>query len=113
SAPTSAAVPFTVGDQPMIVPPSVAKRNRAEPLLPFWLTLNAAALPLKTVPVGAPGTATVSADFAPTPLYSVEVFEPLFAVHHGVVGPALRPHPLTSDASAAGAPPAAVSPTSG
>ena len=28
---------------------------------------------------------------------------PLFDVHHGVVGPALRPQPLTSDASFAGA----------
>ena len=64
SAPTTAAVPFTVGVQPRIVPPSVANRNRAAPLLPFWLTTKSAALPLKTVPVGAPATETVSAAFA-------------------------------------------------
>jgi hypothetical protein len=29
----------------------------------------------------------------------VEVFVPLFADHHGVVGPALRPHALTSEGS--------------
>ena len=28
---------------------------------------------------------------------------PLLAAHHGVVGPALSPHPLTSDASVAAA----------
>ena len=106
-------MPFTVGDQPRIVPPSVANRNRAAPDLPLWLTTNAAAFPLKTVPVGPPGTATVRADFTPAPLYNVEVFDPLFDVHHGVVGPALSPHPLISDTSTPGAPEAAVSPTSG
>ena len=97
----------------MMVPPSVANRNRAAPLLPFWLTTKSVALPLNTVPVGAPATVTVSADFAPTPLYKVDVFDPLFEVHHGVVGPALNPHPLTSDASTAGAWTAAESDTSG
>jgi hypothetical protein len=29
--------------------------------------------------------------------------DPLFADHHGVVGPALRPHAFTSDGSVAGA----------
>src|SRR5690242_6487981 len=98
-----ACVPLTAGDQPRIVPPSVAKRKRALPLFPFWLTTKSALLPLNTVPVGPPATATVSAAFAPTPLYRVEVFVPLFDVHQGVVGPALRPHPFTSDGSAAAA----------
>ena len=96
----TATVPFTVGDQPRILPSCVAKRKRAEPLLPSALTTNALELPLNTVPVGPPGTLTVSADLTPTPLYSVEVFVPLLDVHQGVVGPALRPQPLTSEASA-------------
>jgi hypothetical protein len=61
-------VPFTDGVQPRIVPPSVANRNRAAPLLPFWLTTKSVGLPLKTVPEGAPGTETVSACFAPAAL---------------------------------------------
>ena len=59
---------LTAGDQPRIVPACVAKRKRAEPLLPLALTLNALALPLNTVPVGPPGTLTVSADLTPAPL---------------------------------------------
>src|SRR6185437_11610826 len=86
SAPTSAVVPFTAGDHPSTCPPSVAKRKRAAPLLPPWLTTKSVATPLKTVPVGPPGTETVSACFAPAPVYSVEVLVPLFDDHHGVVG---------------------------
>jgi hypothetical protein len=52
----------------MIVPPSVANRNRAAPLLAFALMTKSVALPLKTVPVGAPATATVSACLTPAPL---------------------------------------------
>ena len=94
---------FTVGDQPTTVPASVAKRKRAGPLLPFWLIGKSVALLLNTVPVGPPATATVSATFAPAPEYSVEVFVPLFADHHGVVGPADSPQALTRFVSAAGA----------
>ena len=36
------------------------------------------------------------------------MFEPLFDVHHGVVGPAESPQPFTSDVSAAFAVTAAV-----
>jgi len=68
STPGIAVAPFTVGDQPRIVPPSVANRNRAAPDFPFWLTTKSVATPLNTVPVGPPGTATVSACFAPLPL---------------------------------------------
>src|SRR5438067_3456223 len=49
SAPGIAVVAATVGDQPRIVPASVAQRKRAAAVLP---TANALALPLKTVPVG-------------------------------------------------------------
>src|SRR3954453_288865 len=105
--------PLRGGAQPRIFPSCVAKRKRAEPLLPPSLTTNAAELPLNTVPVGPPATLTVSADFTPAALYSVEVFVPLFDVHHGVVGPALRPQPLTSDASARSAVLPAVSEMSG
>src|SRR5260221_1642435 len=110
STPGTAVAPFTAGDHPRIIPLSVANRNLAGPDLPLWLTTKAVALPLDTVPVGPPGTATVSATFEPVPLYSVDVSVPLFDTHHGVVGPAERPQPLTTDASAAGAAPA-VSPT--
>src|SRR5947209_14562293 len=113
SAPTTAVVPFTDGVQPRIIPLFVANRNLDAPLLPPWLTTKSVALPLKTVPVGPPGTDTVSGTFAPAPLYSVEVLEPLFADHQGVVGPALSPQPLTSDASVAGAAVALLSDTSG
>ena len=92
-------MPFTVGDQPRIVPPSVANRNRADPDFPFWLTTKSVATPLNTVPVGPPGTATVSGCFPPPPLYRVDVVVPLFDTHHGDVGPAESPQPLTSDAS--------------
>jgi hypothetical protein len=61
-------VPFTDGVQPRIVPLSVENRNLAAPLAPFWLTTKSVALPLKTVPVGEPGTETVSGVFAPVPL---------------------------------------------
>ena len=73
--------------------------KRAVPVLPFCVTAKSFALPLKTIPVGPPGTLTVSADFVPAPLYNVEVLVPLFDVHHGVVGPATSPHPLTSEGS--------------
>jgi len=39
------------------------------------------------------------------------VLVPLLAAHHGVVGPAVRPQPLTSDASAEAADVAAESDT--
>src|SRR6266852_132527 len=99
STPGIASAPFTVGDQPRIIPASVANRNRAGPDLPLWLTTKSVAAPLNTVPVGPPGTETVSACFTPLPLYSVDVLLPLFETHHGDVGLAERPQPLTSDAS--------------
>ena len=108
-----AADALTVGAHPRIVPASVAKRNRAAPLLPLWLIMKSELLPLNTVPVGPPATETVSATLAPEPLYSVVEFVPLSDAHHGVVGPALRPQPLTSVASVPGAGVALLSDTSG
>src|SRR5215467_9223290 len=77
--------------------------KRAWPLFPPSETAKSPATPLNTVPVGPPATVTVSACFAPAPLYSVDVFVPLFDVHHGVVGPATRPQPFTRFESAAAA----------
>ena len=44
-----------------IVPSSLAKMNTAFPVVPIW---NAEVSPLKTMPVGAPGTLTMSGPFA-------------------------------------------------
>jgi hypothetical protein len=85
------------------VPACVSNRKRAELLALPWLTTKAAVFEFATVPVGPPGTLTVKAFFAPTPVYSVDVFVLLFDVHHGDVALALRPHPFTSDESASGA----------
>ena len=49
----------TFGFQPEMVPSSLAKRNRAAPDTPPDVTANPVP-PLNTVPVGAPGTVTVS-----------------------------------------------------
>ena len=61
--------------------------------------------PLNTVPVGAPPTLTTNPTFEPSPRYSVDVFVPLLATHHGEVGPAARPHALTRCLSLIGAAP--------
>src|SRR5262245_25341383 len=90
-----AVVAATVGDQPRIWPFSVENRKRAPADLPACVTANAFASPLTTVPVGPPGTSTTSAAFAPEPWYSVDLFVPLSDTHQGVVGPMLRPQPLT------------------
>src|SRR5215813_5915707 len=87
SAPRIAAVAGagggTAGFQPRIVPDSVAKMNRDGPDAWPLVTTNPVP-PLNTAPVGAPGTETTS-----------ETFVPLSATHHGVVGPAVNPQPLT------------------
>ncbi len=63
--------------------------------------MNAVASPLNTVPVGPPGTFTTSGPAGgggkrvPSASYSVEVSVPWLATHHGVVGPAEMPQPLT------------------
>src|SRR5436190_2537421 len=63
--------------------------------------------PLKTIPVGPPGTFTTIGTIVPFPWYSVDLSVPLSATHHGVVGPAVMPQPLTRLGSirSAGTPP--------
>src|SRR5213594_466289 len=85
------------GFQPAIVPPSVAKMNRAPALL--GPTRKLVAAPLNTIPVGAPSTETLRLRLTPVALYSVEKSAPLSETHHGVAGPATRPHPFTRRAS--------------
>ena len=62
-AATTASVGATDGFQPRIVPASVAKRNRAGPT-PRRTKLD---VPLKTAPVGPPGTLTTSDTGVPLP----------------------------------------------
>src|SRR5205807_9348612 len=56
--------------------------------------------PLKTTPVGPPGTSTVKACFRPSPAYRVLELRASLATHHGPRAPAARPHGFTSCASA-------------
>src|SRR5438445_588766 len=72
------------GCQPRICPASVAKTKIAR-----------AVTDQKTAPVGWPGTCTTSDLGVPSAPYSVDRLVPLSATHHGVVGPAVRPQPLT------------------
>src|SRR5260370_885235 len=91
----TALVAATVGFHPKIVPSSVAKMKRAGPCVAPLATTNPAP-PLKTTPVGAPGTETVSVTLAPVfALYSVERSVPLSATHHGDVPLATSPQALT------------------
>jgi hypothetical protein len=75
--------------------------------------MKAAVFEFATVPVGPPGTVTVVALFEPTPLYRVDVFDLLFAAHHGELALALRPQPFKSEVSVSGALTAELSETSG
>src|SRR4051812_29775509 len=76
SAARIACVPFTVGDQPEMVPSSVEKMNAEVPVFPPLVTWKLPALPLKTTPVGAAvpvlpvggGIVTVSGTLVPAPL---------------------------------------------
>src|SRR3954451_22856669 len=73
--------------------------NRAGPEAPLPCTTNPLP-PLKTTPVGPPGTATVSACRRPSAAYSVLVLRPSFETHHGPSRLAARPQGLTSWESA-------------
>src|SRR4029079_3190191 len=84
---------------PRISPASVAKMNREGPETPPPETMKPVPAALATMPVGPPGTLTVIGTFAPAPVYSVEVSVPLLATHHGEVGSAAIPQPLTRFAS--------------
>src|SRR6188474_3004762 len=81
--------------QPAICPSSVAKMKRAG-RSPVPASTLKSVDPLKTIPVGGPGTVTTSPSFAPVfPLYSVDLLVPLSETHHGDVGLATMPQPLT------------------
>src|SRR5919204_1635980 len=56
--------------------------------------------PLKTRPVGPPGTATLSACFRPSAAYTVLELRASFATHHAPPARAARPHAFTSCGSA-------------
>src|SRR5436309_15809784 len=85
------------GFQPAIVPPSVAKMNRAPALLGPTRKLGAA--PLNTIAVGAPATETLRLRLTSVALYSDEKSAPLSETHQGVPGPATRPSAFTRRAS--------------
>ena len=62
--------------------------------------------PLKTIPVGAPGTLTTSPSLAfVLPLYSVERLVPLSLTHQGDVPLATIPQPFTRSGSRTAAAP--------
>src|SRR6478736_4125595 len=84
----------TFGFHARITPLSVSNRNKAGAVAPFFETLKPVP-PLNTAPVGAPATLTTNGTALPLPSYSVEVLEWLFATHHGVLGPATKPHAFT------------------
>src|SRR5919107_2422577 len=90
---TSATVPPR---QACTVPDSVSKMKLALPPV----IGNVAGAPPNTMPVGPPATVTTSELTAPVAGYSVDVFVPLFEVHHGDVGLPASPHALTRLASA-------------
>jgi hypothetical protein len=91
-------VASTAGLQPLIVPLSLAKMNRAGPdLVPeasVTETTNPEP-PLKTAPVGAPlAMLTTRPCFAPSALYNVDLSVPLSATHQGPLGGSVIPHPF-------------------
>src|SRR5438093_1623853 len=93
STTTKACVP---PDHAEIVPSSLAKIKRAVPCEGIMKPV----VPLNTTPVGAPGTDTTRATFAPVlPLYNVDFPVPLSATHHGLVALAARPQAFTRSGS--------------
>src|SRR6266511_4313236 len=84
----------TVGFQPRMRPSSLAKMNLAGPEAGPFLTRKLE-LPLKTIPVGPPGTWTTRARGTPSPPYSLERSVPLLDTHQGLVALAVMPQPFT------------------
>ena len=91
---TSAVVVPRVAFQARIVPPSVENRNSAGPE-----PTTKCVPPLNTTPVGAVGTETTRAAAVPSPMWIVDVLEPLLATHHGDPELAARPQGFTRLAS--------------
>src|SRR5436853_585104 len=83
----------------------VLKTNIAGPEWVPSLTMNPLP-PLKTMPVGPPGTVTTRGTTAPVASYSVDVFVRLLFTHHGVDGPATRLQAFTRFGSTPAATPA-------
>src|SRR6266480_696448 len=84
------AVAFSDPSQARITPSSPSKMNNAG----FWsppVTAKPDVL-LNTIPVGPSPTATSSGRLTPAAVYSVASPLPLSLTHHGVPGPAARPH---------------------
>src|SRR5512140_2748060 len=105
STTVTALVPFTLGDQPEIVPASPAKMKMLLPLTAFCVTLNVG-LPLNTMPVGRAGPAepggiaTTRDCRTPVPSYNVEVELPALATQTKAAGLKATPQPLTRCVSA-------------
>src|SRR5580765_6214072 len=85
--------------QARTIPSSPSNRNSA---LPPVGRLKPVVV-LNTVPVGPPGTETISPCFTPAALYSVDLLVPLSDTHQGVVGPEVRPHAFRRSGSVSGA----------
>jgi hypothetical protein len=99
-----------------MTPVSVAKMKSADPPVGSTKFVGSLTALWKTIPVGALSTDTTSDGIVfVAALYSVEVSDPLFAIHHGVgklCGPETRPQAFTTfESCCAGAP--ATSETSG
>src|SRR5438132_10759898 len=91
---------FVPPDQPEMVPSSLSNRKRAMPCAGMTNPVP----PLNTIPVGEPGTFTVSGTLAPVfPLYRVDLPVPLSATHHGEVLLAASPQAFTRAGSVTGA----------
>src|SRR5689334_16271154 len=85
--------------QARTIPSSPSNRNKALPPVGRMKPV----VVLKTVPVGPPGTETISPCFTPAALYRVDLLVPLSETHHGVVGPEVRPHAFLRSGSVSGA----------
>src|SRR2546425_506323 len=80
--------------QPAITPSSVAKRNRAgADVTPSVITKSS--LSLNATPVGAPGISMVIGPGWPLASRIAASRSSLLETHHGPVGDAASPHPLT------------------
>src|SRR2546423_7928801 len=98
-----ACVPLTEGDQPEMVPSSVAKMNAEVPVLPPLETWKLPLFPLKTTPVGAEvsllpagcGSVNVRGNLVIAPLLRGLTPVPLSGSHSGLFGEWAKPHWVT------------------
>src|SRR6185295_16215445 len=100
-----ALVGSTLGAHAAIVPCSVAKRNRAGPETPPFVTMKSPD-PLKTMPVGLPPGMVTTSDWGfPLPSYSVDTPVPPSATQTNPNGLNATPQPLTRFGSVCSAAP--------